>query len=181
MPLELEALYTIGVYGYSESAFFDSLNDNRIDLFIDIRMRRGMRGSKYSFANSSYLQCKLRDHGIAYAHLKQLAPTAEIRAAQQQVDAREKIAKRDRTALSKAYIHAFKRDILKVYKRKPEYKLDCEALLREAMALADYPAEQALRRVCFFCVEAHPNACHRSLVAAEFQRRIGVDIQHIQI
>lgn len=181
MTLELETVFTIGVYGYAEAVFFGALVDSQIDLFIDIRMRRGLRGSKYRFANSACLQSKLREHGIAYAHLKQLAPTADIRALQHQADKQEKTAKRDRTWLSKAYIHAFKRDILKVYKRKPENKLNCEALLHEAMALADYPAEQPLRRIALFCVEAHPHACHRSLVAAEFGRRLGGDIQHIQI
>ena len=181
MTFQLETVFTIGVYGYAESAFFDALVDSNIDLFIDIRMRRGLRGSRYRFANSAALQRKLRENGIAYAHLKQLAPTAEIRAFQHQADNDEKTAKRDRTELNKAYIHAFKRDILKVYKRKPENKLDCQALLHESMTLANYPADRPLRRIALFCVEAHPHACHRSLVAAEFGRRLGVAVQHIHM
>ena len=181
MTLELEAVYTIGVYGYDEGAFFGALRTAQIDLFIDIRMRRGLRGSRYSFANSASLQLKLRENGIAYAHLKGLAPTSEIRALQQVEDKKTRTAKRERTELSKAYIHAFKRDILRVYKRKPENKLDCDALLREAMAQADYPSDKPLRRIALFCVEAQPHACHRSLVAEEFRRRLDVETRHIHI
>ena len=56
-------IYTIGVYGKTEDEFFRALEDNGIELFIDIRARRGMRGSKYSFVNSSYLQAELNENG----------------------------------------------------------------------------------------------------------------------
>ena len=45
-----------GVYGKTEHEFFDSLLSENITLFVDIRQRRGMRGKKYSFVNSLYLQ-----------------------------------------------------------------------------------------------------------------------------
>ena len=79
-------IFTIGVYGFSEDAFFTALKDHEIDLFIDIRARRGMRGAKYKFVNSSYLQAKLKEMGIGYAHLKELAPTPRIRGLQEQAD-----------------------------------------------------------------------------------------------
>ena len=74
-------IYTIGVYGSTEESFFGALIENEIELFIDVRARRGMRqSSPYKFVNSTVLQQKLRQLGIYYAHLKELAPTREIRA-----------------------------------------------------------------------------------------------------
>ena len=42
-------LFTIGVYGFSETEFFDALEEAGIDTFIDIRYRRGVRGSLYAY------------------------------------------------------------------------------------------------------------------------------------
>ena len=36
-------IYTIGVYGWTEEDFFNKLQEKNIDLFVDIRFRRGMR------------------------------------------------------------------------------------------------------------------------------------------
>ena len=72
-------VYTIGVYNSTEQDFFEKLIENRIDTFCDIRQRRGVRGREYSFVNSNYLQMKLDDLGIKYAHILDLAPTTEIR------------------------------------------------------------------------------------------------------
>ncbi len=179
MTVELQTIFTIGVYGYSEDAFFCAITENNIDLFIDIRARRGMRGSKYKFANSNYLQAKLRELGIAYAHLPELAPSKEIRALQWLADKEEKTLKRERTGLSKAYVKAYKRDVLNIYKRKPEKKFDAEAVLAEANQVAEFGCDRPLRRIVLFCVEQHPDACHRSLVAAALQSQLRVDIRHI--
>ena len=104
MSSALETIFTIGVYGTSEDAFFCSITENKVDLFIDIRARRGMRGSKYKFVNSKYLQAKLRELGIAYAHLIELAPSKAIRGIQQSADQESRTAKRQRAVLSEAYI-----------------------------------------------------------------------------
>jgi hypothetical protein len=69
--------YTIGVYNKSEQEFFNSLIGNNIDTFCDIRQRRGVRGSKYSFVNSTRLQEKLSNLDIKYGHIIDLAPTQE--------------------------------------------------------------------------------------------------------
>ena len=39
-------IYTIGVYNSTESSYFRKLQENNIDLFCDIRQRRGVRGSQ---------------------------------------------------------------------------------------------------------------------------------------
>ena len=53
--------FTIGVYNSTEKEFFEKLTQNNIDTFCDIRQRRGVRGSKYSFVNSNRLQQRLND------------------------------------------------------------------------------------------------------------------------
>lgn len=35
---------TIGVYGFNETEFFETLQKAKIDVFCDIRLHRGMRG-----------------------------------------------------------------------------------------------------------------------------------------
>ena len=64
--------YTIGVYGKTETDFFTALANHNIDLFCDIRQRRGVRGKKYSFVNSLKLQKKLSElniKSVSYTHL----------------------------------------------------------------------------------------------------------------
>ena len=180
MTAELPTIFTIGVYGSTEESFFGALVEHKIELFIDIRARRGMRGSKYKYANSSYLQAKLKELGIYYAHLKELAPTKEIRAQQRGADKESGESKRERTGLSKAFVKAYKRDILKVYKRKPENKIFAIDMLAAARRLAKYPPGERLRNVALFCVEQHPESCHRSLVAADWKRQLGIKIEHLK-
>ena len=71
--------YTVGVYGYTEQTFFTKLRENGIDTFCDIRQRRGVRGKKYAYVNSTYLQSKLKEYGIKYLYVNELSPTTEIR------------------------------------------------------------------------------------------------------
>ncbi len=179
MTTELQTIFTIGVYGSTEESFFGALVENEIELFIDIRARRGMRGSKYKYANSSYLQAYLRDLGIYYAHLKELAPSKEIRGIQQAVDKESRTAKRQRAVLSEAYIRAYKRDVLNIYRRKPGSKFNAEAMLAQARRISQYPCDQPLNRMVLFCVEQQAEACHRSLVATELHLQMKKSVRHI--
>ena len=179
MAAEKPTIFTIGVYGSTEESFFGALVEHKIELFIDIRARRGLRGARYSYANSSALQAKLQEWGIYYAHLKELAPTKEIRALQWQADKTEKTPKRERKGLSEAYIKAYRRDILNLYKRKPEYKFNAVALLAKAKKLSQFPCDRPLKRSVLFCVEQHADACHRSLVAEALQGQLEADLRHI--
>ena len=179
MTAELQTIFTIGVYGSTEASFFGALVENEVELFIDIRARRGLRGSKYKYANSSYLRAKLKELGIYYAHLKALAPTTEIRALQWQADKEEQTRKRDRTGLSAAYVAEYKKQILKYGKRKSELTLEPHKVLQQAKELANYPAGKPMQRYVLFCVEQHAVACHRSLVAARFRDKMGGRLKHL--
>jgi uncharacterized protein (DUF488 family) len=147
-------IITVGVYGSSEDEFFQRLIDEQVDLFIDIRARRGLRGREYAFANSSRLQARLQALGIDYLHLKALAPTDAMRAQQAQADKADKVRKRQRTRLSAAFSEAYEREVLQPFEA---------ALFLQAL-------KPHHRVICLFCVERAPEACHRSLAAPYLTR-----------
>jgi hypothetical protein len=75
-------LVTVGVYGFTAERFLAALKRADVGVLFDVRQRRGVRGAEYAWANSQRLQQALADCDIGYLHLKELAPTSEIRAAQ---------------------------------------------------------------------------------------------------
>ncbi len=159
-----ERLLTIGVYGFSEEAFFRTLVDAGVDLFCDVRARRGLRGSEYVFANAKRLERRLAELGIAYAHLKNLAPSAAVREAQHHEDDRTGVGKRARTDLSAEFIARYRDECLS--------GMDAAELLRTNVGRAKRPV--------FFCVERSPTACHRSLLTGEIARQTGLAVEHLE-
>ena len=156
--------YTTGVYGLTKKAFFDRLLKNKIDAFIDIRRRRAVRGSQYSFANSNRLQAQLAAMKIPYMHELALAPTEEIRSLQKVADKRSGLQARQRDLLDRNFILQYKTQILAAYDFK---KLT--AVLEEMKS----------KRPVFFCVEQHASACHRSLVTQKIQKVSGSQVIHL--
>jgi hypothetical protein len=156
-------IVTIGAYGWDEEDFFRALTRAQVDLFCDIRARRGVRGSAYAFANSERLQARLAEEGIRYLHCKELAPSAETRAAQYAVDRAAKVAKRQRAVLSPAFADAYRRERL-------------EDFDSAAFVASLGPGAQV---VALFCVEGEPAACHRSLLAARLAQDLGAEVVHL--
>lgn len=157
-------IYTIGVYGSNEASFYRKLKVHQIDLFCDIRLRRGMRGRQYSFVNATYLQKELATLGIAYEHIKDLAPTKEIRLLQKEIDLRLGVQKKERQHLGNLFVSHYSNSILKGY--------DFEKLYQHFIALK-------AERIAFFCVEECHTACHRSLVAEKLKTLYNIEIIHI--
>jgi len=157
-------IVTIGVYGFDEAGFFQALIDAKIDTFCDIRGRRGMRGSLYAFANSEYLQRRLRKLEIRYLHLKELAPTQAMRDLQKQADAKQGVAKRLRTGLSEVFMQSYQQECLSTYDSQRFF----QAIGPDAHVIG------------LFCVEREPEACHRSLVAQKLARDLNIPVQHIK-
>ena len=155
-------IYTIGVYGSTEGEFFTKLIDNHIDLFCDIRQRRGVRGRQYAFVNSSYLQRKLSELGIGYLYEKRFAPTREIREMQWAEDKEEHQTKKSRMALGHAFCCGYEQLILE------------KENLNELM-----DAFKDSQRVALFCLESHPEACHRSLLANRISQKYGLEVVHL--
>ena len=145
----MERIFTIGVYGLDADRFITLLREHGVDAVIDVRLRRGMRGSTYAWANSRRLQSALATAGIGYAHARQLAPTREVREVQREVDRREGSGKRARLVLSPPFSDAYLQVILE--KADP---------VETGSWLAHQGESPAL-----FCVERAPQACHRSLIA----------------
>lgn len=156
-------IYTIGVYNSTEQEFFNKLIDNNIDTFCDIRQRRGVRGSEYAFVNSNYLQTKLNDLDIKYAHILDLAPTSEIREKQKIEDARLGVQKKSRDVLGSVFTREYKNKI-------SSFDFD---------GFYDQLDRIGASRVVFFCVEEKASACHRSIVAQEMKERFKLEVIHL--
>ena len=154
---------TIGVYGFDLPGFLDALRAANAGLLADVRQRRGVRGSRYAWANARRLQATLADAGIAYSHHRELAPTTELRHLQYAADDRLGVGKRSRAVLDPEYHERYVREILD--------RADLDALV------AEMPADAAL---ALFCVEADPEACHRSLVAERLAERYGLAVTHVR-
>ena len=156
-------IVTIGGYGFDQATFLAALKQNRVDTFVDIRQRRGVRGHEYAFLNSRQLQESLAKAKIRYVYLPELAPTQEIRQIQKKSDNLTKTAQRKRAELSEEFKRAYSTQILKQFK---------VSAFRSA-------AGDDARVVALFCVETHPEACHRSLAAAWLSKKLEIAVEDI--
>jgi uncharacterized protein (DUF488 family) len=153
---------TIGVYGFDGPAFLAALRTADVGLLLDVRQRRGVRGSEYAWANSLRLQAALAGAAIGYEHHRELAPTTELRQLQYREDARLGVGKRSRVELSRSYRERYLAEILD--------RVDLAAIVRRL------PRE---RTSALMCVERDPRACHRSLIARRMVEELGVSLAHL--
>ena len=154
---------TIGVYGFSAEAFLEALRSAGVGRLIDVRQRRGVRGSEYAWANARRLQGALAEAGIEYRHHRDLAPTTELRQLQYREDARLGVGKRSRAELAPEYRDRYVKEILN--------RADL-ALVVDHLGPSDVFA--------LLCVEHDPEACHRSLVADRLAADHGVTVKHLR-
>ena len=154
---------TIGVYGFDADRFRAALQRTGVGLVVDVRERRGVRGSEYAWANSQRLQAMLADAGIEYRHRKDLAPTTELRHLQYAEDDRLGVGKRSRVELAPEYTRRYLAEIL------------------DRVALDEFAAELPTDSVtALLCVERDPEACHRSLIAARLAAEHGAEVVHLR-
>ncbi len=156
----LPEFVTLGVYGCTETAFFQTLQAAKVDTFCDLRRRRGVRGAGYAFANAVRLEARLTELGIRYLHRLDLAPSVALRQQQANVDAASHVAKRQRATLSPLFVAA--------------YEQECLAHFDSLAFVASLGSEAKV--VALFCVEQAAAACHRSLVAARLEEELGVHV-----
>jgi uncharacterized protein (DUF488 family) len=157
------AVVTIGVYEFDLDTFLAALRGAGVRLLVDVRQRRGVRGSRYAWANSRRLQAALAGAGIAYRHAPELAPTTELRQLQYAADDRAGVGKRSRALLDPEYRERYIHEILD--------RADLDAFV------AALPQEGA---TALLCVEADPEACHRSLIAERLAERYGLPVTHVR-
>lgn len=156
-------LATIGVYGWDADSFVSALGRAGVVLLIDVRQRRGVRGSRYAWANSKRLQAALAAAGIGYEHRPDLAPTTAMRQLQYAADDREGVGKRDRERLAPEFAELYASEVLDA--------VDLEELARSLPRDGD---------AALLCVEADPEACHRSLIAGRLRDRESVAVEHLR-
>jgi uncharacterized protein (DUF488 family) len=159
----VQTVATIGVYGFTAQMFLERLRGAGVGLLVDVRQRRGVRGSEYAWANSRRLQATLAEAGIEYRHRKELAPTTELRRLQYRDDERQGVGKRSRTQLAREYRERYIAEILD--------RADLDAVV------AELPTDRA---TALMCVERDPEACHRSLIAERLAAQYGVAQIHLR-
>lgn len=159
----MRSVATIGVYGFTAEIFLRRLREADVRVLLDVRQRRGVRGSEYAWANSARLQAALAEAGIEYRHHKELAPTTELRRLQYREDDRLGVGKRSRAQLAPEYRERYVHEILDGVDLRP--------------IVDSLPTD---RTSALLCVERDPEACHRSLIAERMAEQFGVEIRHLR-
>jgi uncharacterized protein (DUF488 family) len=154
---------TIGVHDWDLDCFLTALRGLERPFVVDVRQRRGVRGPQYSWANSQRLQRALGAAGIGYRHVRDLAPTTELRQLQYAADDAAGVGKRSRQRLDPSYVAGYTEQILSPF-NLPEL-------------LASLPDDVT---PVLLCVEAEPTACHRSLIAGRLASEHGLDMVHLR-
>lgn len=158
----IDQVLTIGAYGFGPDEFFEALEKAGVDVFLDVRQRRGMRGARYAFANSSRLQEELARRGIAYRHVKELAPGTETRDLQRAADRAGGVAKSARAELTPPFVEGYRHLYVDPF--------DWSGLLK---------GFQDFRTPVLFCVERDPGACHRTLAADRLAEVANAEVVHL--
>lgn len=155
--------FSIGVYHSTKEEFFRKLQNSGVDVLVDIRRRRGLRGKDYSFANSKKLQEQLQEMNIRYVHVPGLSPTQSMIQAQDESDNKQGISRRDRTNLTPEFKMTYRKEILEGF--------DLEELVNQLK-------EEDAQNVALFCVEKLAKACHRSIVTIQL-RKMEYPVKHL--
>lgn len=159
----MRTIATVGVYGATLDAFLASLRNANVKQVLDVRQRRGVRGSEYAWANAQRLQAALAEAGIDYRHDKELAPTTELRHIQYREDDRLGVGKRSREGLAPEYVESYTQEIL------------------DHVDLAPIVAELPDDGIgALMCVERDAETCHRSLVAERLAGELGFEVLHLR-
>ncbi|HSC03938.1 MAG TPA: DUF488 domain-containing protein [Solirubrobacteraceae bacterium] len=159
----MPTIATIGVYEFDAASFIRALDGAGVTQVVDIRQRRGVRGSEYAWANAQRLQAFLAKARIGYEYHPELAPDTAMRQLQYRDDDRQGVGKRSRVRLSPEYIRVYTEEILDLV-----------------------PLEPLVRRLpvhgigALMCVEATAQACHRSLVAERLAERFGFEVINLE-
>ncbi len=146
----MPTIYTIGYTRKSLRQFIGLLQEAGVEAVIDVRLRNTSQLA--GFAKRDDLAFLLREgFGIAYEHVVELAPTAEI-------------------------LDTYKKD-----HDWPAYERDYPQLLaeRDTLAIGRQLLER-YQRPCLLCAEDTPDHCHRRLLAEYLAERIGdLEIVHL--
>ena len=142
-------IFTIGFTRKSATTFFGLLRRPGLVRLVDIRLNNSSQLA--GFTKKDDLKFFVENlNGIAYAHLPELAPSAEI------LDAYKRTGG-DWTRYEQQFLALLD-------ERQTEFRLD----------------RTLIDGACLLCSEASPDQCHRRLVADYLQARwTGVEVEHI--
>jgi uncharacterized protein (DUF488 family) len=154
---------TVGVYEFDAASFIATLDGAGVTKILDIRQRRGVRGSQYAWANAQRLQKLLAEARIGYEYHPELAPDTEMRQLQYRDDDRQGVGKRSRVRLAPDYVREYTEEILDLVPLEP--------------LVGQLPVHGL---GALLCVEATARACHRSLVAERLAERFGFEVTHLE-
>jgi uncharacterized protein (DUF488 family) len=143
------AIATIGYEAATVASFQETLRAAKIDLLVDIRAVASSR--RPGFAKTK-LAAHAKVAGAEYLHLRALGTPADGRAA------------------ARAGYHDEMRRIFQEQLATPE--------AQDELALVAELVRQG-RRVCLLCLEARPEHCHRSIVAAALSTMLPATIVNL--
>jgi uncharacterized protein (DUF488 family) len=146
----MRTLATIGYENATVPRFLATLQEAGVQRVVDVRAVAGSRRPGYA---KTRLAENLASVGIGYLHLRGLGTPAEGRAA------------------AKAGRHAEMHRIFAEHLETSEAQDDL-ATLQELVESGE--------RICILCLEADPQHCHRSLVAAALAERIPLQTRHLR-
>jgi uncharacterized protein (DUF488 family) len=141
---------TIGYEGATQDTLVAALRDAAIDLLVDVRAVANSRRPGFSKRS---LTAALEEADIEYLHLRGLGTPAAGRAA------------------ARAGRHEEMHGIFAQHMQTLEAQDDL-FLLAELVG--------AGRKACLLCLEASHEHCHRTLVAAALDARLGVQVRHLE-
>ena len=147
----MPSIFTIGYENATVPAFRDALRDAKIDLLVDVRAVASSR--RPGFAKTA-LAANAKEAGAEYLHLRALGTPADGRAA----------------------ARAGRPDEMKQIFRQQLATDDAQEQLAQVADLV-----RQGRRVVLLCLEADPQVCHRSIVAAEVARITGAAVVNLSV
>ena len=152
--------------GMSARHFFGTLEAERVTMLVDTRQTTTYRDARFAHGDDLVYACERYD--VGYAHIAELAPTADLRAAYYRV-ADGKSASRDERAVAwTAFLKGYVR--LVATERK---------VLRDGSPLRDllYGPHS---RIAFLCACHHHEDCHRRVLLGMIARHVaGVGVSHL--
>ena len=162
-PPTPSAIATIGVYGFSASTFVGGCWRRTSRLVLDVRQRRGVRGPQYAWANRGALQDALAEAELGYRHHARARSDDRAAPAPVRRGRRLGVGKRSREELAPAYVER-----------------TCARSSTAPTSPLSWRRWRPKAAPRSLCVEADPEACHRSLIAARLAEHHGFTIEHLR-
>ena len=157
------AIATIGDVRLDVGRFLRALRAADVRVLIDVRQRRGVRGSEYAWANSARCRRPWVRPASNTAITRSWRRPPSCGKLQYREDAKSGAGKRSRTELAPEYRDRYTSEILS--------QVDLAAFV------ASLPSDGT---TALLCVERDPEACHRSLIAERLAAKHGLSVTHLR-